>query len=199
MTVPPKKTALVTGAAQGIGKAIALRLAEDGFAVGLNDIKDNTENLEAVADTIKAKGGIATIHIADVSVESQVATMISNVVELHHKIDVLVANAGVCKYAGYCASKFAVRGLVQAAAHEFGPHGITVNAYAPGAIDTDMCNALSRDNSAGMTSKAMQAGSALGITGTTADVAHLVSYLASDSSRFLTGQSVSINGGLYFD
>ncbi|KAJ7054210.1 hypothetical protein C8F01DRAFT_499320 [Mycena amicta] len=254
-TMASKGVALVTGAGQGIGKAIALRLADDGFDVGVNDIQVNSEKLDALVEEIKTKGRAASAHIADVSNESQVQAMVSDVVQVHKGLDVMVANAGVCKFAklvdtslkdwnfimdvnvtgvflclkyaglhmiaqgrggriiaassvagkqgssmttAYSASKFAVRGLVQAAANEFGPHGITVNAYAPGAIETDMLDYLDK-SSAGFVRTASKAVSATKTIGTPADIAGLVSYIASEESRFITGQSLSINGGSFFD
>ncbi|KAF8181757.1 hypothetical protein K438DRAFT_1601530, partial [Mycena galopus ATCC 62051] len=180
---------------QGIGRAIALPLASDGFNLAVNDIVSNARNLTQVVDEIKAVGLVASSHIADVSMENEVHNMVEEVVRAHGGLDVMVANAGVCtwgaifdttveewdrmmtvnargtflcyKYAAlqmvsqgrggriigassvngkkgsgftsaYSAAKFAVRGLTQAAAMEFGSHGITVNAYAPGIIETDM-------------------------------------------------------------
>ncbi|KAJ6606871.1 acetoin reductase family protein [Mycena sp. CBHHK59/15] len=93
----------------------------------------------------------------------------------------------------YCASKFAVRGLTQAAALEFGPHGITVNSYAPGAIDTDMLeyidtsNAMSMGNSPGTLIKTYKDNVPVRRIGTTADIASLVSFVASKESQFITG------------
>ncbi|KAF7313936.1 NAD-binding protein [Mycena chlorophos] len=250
-----KGVALVTGAAQGIGRAIALRLANDGFDLGLNDIPSNAQKLESLVEEIKAKGRAVSVHIADVSNEEQVQAMIAGVVEQQKSLDVMVANAGICKYAhvletttedwnrimevnvrgtflcfkfaalqmiaqgrggrmiaassvagkqgfnataAYCASKFAVRGLVQASAQEFGKHGITVNAYAPGSIETDMLKYLDESSSGRARTLTINA-SALKTTGNPEDIAGLVSYIASEESRFITGQSISINGGLYFD
>ncbi|KAJ6560035.1 NAD-binding protein [Mycena capillaripes] len=260
--MPSSGIALVTGAGQGIGKAIALRLASDGLDVAVNDIPSNAENLAKVVDEIKAKGRTASAHIADVSVEEEVKNMIEEVVGTHGGLDVMVANAGVCKwasipdttveewdrvmaingrgtflcykYAGmqmvsqgrggriigassiggkkggaftsaYCASKFAIRGLTQAAAMEFGRHSITVNAYAPGTTDTEMLRYLDTSHAAttggtpGTFTKMLENAGALGMIATPDHIAGLVSYIASKESQFITGQSISINGGMYFD
>ncbi|KAF7369380.1 hypothetical protein MVEN_00266800 [Mycena venus] len=247
-----KGTALVTGAAQGIGKAIALRLADDGFDVAVNDIPSNSDNLLKVVEEIKSKGRASSAHLADVSVEDEVKAMVTEVARVHNGLDVMVANAGVCtwaklsemsvedwdrtmaincrgtflcyKYAGiqmtlqgrggriigacstsgkrapspfmaaYCASKFAVRGLTQAAALEFGPHGgITVNAYAPAPVDTEFLHALDASNAKSTGSapgafiESAKNWGPLGRIGTTADVANLVSFIASKESQFITG------------
>ncbi|KAJ6482549.1 NAD-binding protein [Mycena sanguinolenta] len=248
-----KGVALITGAAQGIGRGIALRLAEDGFDVVVNDVSGNSDNLKTLADEIQKKGRASSHYIADVSQEEQVKAMVEHAVEQHGSLGVMVANAGILgpigplvevsaeqwdrvlgvnargtflcyKYAGmqmikqghggriigasslvgkramdvltpYSASKFAVRGLTQAAALEFGPHNITVNAYAPGSINTPMLVAL--DPSEGLdTAKAL---SPLKQVGVPEDIASLVSFLASKESQFITGQTISINGGAFFD
>ncbi|KAJ6564645.1 NAD-binding protein [Mycena capillaripes] len=237
--------------AQGMGKSIALRLAEDGYDVGVNDIPSNSELLDAVVAEIQAKGRKGAKCVADVSQDEQVKGMVEQVVEELGGLD-MIANAGVMskpvplteltadewdrimningrgpflcyKYAGiqmvkqgrggriigassfagkqglaltgpYSASKFAVRGLTQAAAMEFGAHGITVNAYAPGAIDTPMI-AATRD----MVVEQYTKMSPLNKIGVPADIANLVSFLASKESQFITGQTISINGGIFFD
>ncbi|KAF9030973.1 NAD(P)-binding protein [Hymenopellis radicata] len=224
--------ALVTGASQGIGRAIALRLAHDGLDIALNDLATKEEALEVLASEIDALGRRSCTIIADVSIEDSVEKMVDKVVGELGQLDVVVANAGVgcgrllldttaeewdrvasvnskgvflCyKYgakqmikqgtggrligassvlgqhgsklvSAYSASKFAVRGLTQCAASEFGQYGITVNAYAPGAIDTPML---------------FEAGVGLGNVAAfyEQDVADTVSFLASKQARFITGE-----------
>ncbi|KAJ6551753.1 hypothetical protein B0H19DRAFT_1158772 [Mycena capillaripes] len=252
-----KGTALVTGAAQGIGRAIALRLADGGFDVVVNDIADKSEALAKVVNEIIAKGRAGSAHAADVAVEDEVRGMVDRVVSVYGRLDVMVANAGVSsftpifemtsdkwdrtmninargvflcyKYAGiqmikqghggriigacsvagkqghpfnpaYTASKFAVRGLTQAAALEFGAHGITVNAYAPGAIDTDMIAAIvTADTPRETLIEGAKKQSPMGTMGTPEDIANIVAFLASKESQFITGQSISVNGGTFFD
>ncbi|KAJ7445954.1 NAD(P)-binding protein [Mycena galericulata] len=241
-----KGIALVTGAAQGLGKAIALRLADDGFDVAVNDIPSNATNLSQVRNDIQAKGRASSVHIADVSVEDQVKKMFKELVATHGGLDVMVANAGVAlwrsivdttveewdrvmtingrgtflcyKYAGmqmvsqgrggriigasslagktgvshlgaYCASKFAVRGLTQAAALEFGRHNITVNAYAPGAIDSEMPKERGAARTPGVCSDHSNRRTGFNIhsCSTATDISNLVSFLASKESQFITG------------
>ncbi|KAH7929159.1 NAD(P)-binding protein [Leucogyrophana mollusca] len=263
-----KGVALVTGAGQGIGRAIALRLASDGFDVALSDISSNKANLEAVATEIAGTHGgrrVCTL-LADVTVEEDVRGMVEGTVKELGGLDVMVANAGIIhaaslvetttadfdrlfainvrgvflsyKYAAqqmialsttkrgrriigagsllgkraedflsaYSASKFAVRGLTQSAAIELGQYGITVNAYAPGPIDTALLDNL---NAATMKrigvsdpqiyNETAKKKMAVGYLGTPNDIAGLVSYLASEESHFITGQSITIDGGMHFD
>jgi len=105
----------------------------------------------------------------------------------------------------YSATKFGIRGLTQSLASEVGRHGITVNAYAPGAVETSLLH-VADDSMADITGQssgswlqALKDRTPLGRCGTTEDIAGLVSYLVSDAASFMTGQSVSINGGTYFD
>jgi meso-butanediol dehydrogenase/(S,S)-butanediol dehydrogenase/diacetyl reductase len=120
---------------------------------------------------------------------------------------------GACSIAGhkgfpllgvYCSSKFGVRALTQSAAQEWAPHGITVNAYCPGIVDTQMWVEVDRDLGAinkvgkGESMKAMAQGIALGRVSTGDDVAGLVSWLAGPDSAYMTGQSLLIDGGMLF-
>jgi len=257
MSSESKAVALVTGA--GIGRAIALLLAEDGFDVAVNDISTNSANLDGLVDEIKQKGRKSPKHVADVSQDESVKEMVEEAVKELGALNVMVANAGVggpyrkqlielsadqwnqvmninargsflCyKYAGlqmikqgrggriigassiagkkgvasgsaYSASKFAIGGLTQAAALEFGVHGITVNAYAPGAVNTTMLTGGTTTTKQTVALLEMlKQMSPLNMVGTPEDIANLVSFLASKESQFITGQSISINGGLFFD
>ncbi|KAF8881748.1 NAD(P)-binding protein [Infundibulicybe gibba] len=268
-----KGIAVVTGSAQGIGRAIALRLADDGFDVALNDIPSQMKALESLQEEISRKGRRSTIIVGDMSVEEDVKSLVNRVGAALGGLDVMVANAGICiskfmmdttlddwerlfsinsrgvflcyKYAGeymikqgrggrliaasstagkqatdvagaYCVTKFAVRGMTQAfgalkisvpnlitypgIAKALGKHGITVNAYAPGIIDTDMLHILGEEvGGADKFYAEQRAAIPVGSLGTPADVASIVSYLASKESRFITGQSIPVNGGTYFD
>ncbi|KAF7373253.1 hypothetical protein MSAN_00534200 [Mycena sanguinolenta] len=257
---PRKGVALVTGAARGIGRSIALRLADDGFDIAVNDISANSSTLETLVEEIRVKGCASSYHVVDVSQEEEVKAMFEQVVAQHAELDVVVANAGVIgipgmsfteggvfvlhrhgcsyaalvpleewervmninargtflcyKYAGiqmikqgrggriigpYSASKFAIRGLTQAAALEFGAHGITVNAYAPGCIDTPLLSLASVGGDTSEMIKRNIAASPLKRIGVPEDVSNLVSFLVSKESQFITGQTVSINGGTWFD
>lgn len=83
------RTALVTGAAQGIGRAIALRLADDGLNVALNDIASNTQKLHEVAGEVQAKGRQSLAVFADVSRENDVVSMFEQVVNRLGSVDVV--------------------------------------------------------------------------------------------------------------
>ncbi|KAF8885327.1 NAD(P)-binding protein [Infundibulicybe gibba] len=253
-----ERIAVVTGAAKGIGREIALRLADDGFDVGLNDIPPQMEALESLSQEILRKGSKSTIVVGDVSVEEDVKSLVSRVGAALGGLDVMVANAGICitksimettldewerlfainsrgvflchKYAGeyminqgrggrliaasslggkqgydplgaYCTTKFAVRGMTQAFAKALGKHGITVNAYAPGLIETDMLHAIGEEVGGGAKKfyASQIAAIPVGSLGTPADIASIVLYLASKESRFITGARISVNGGVFFD
>ncbi|KAK0439419.1 acetoin reductase family protein [Armillaria borealis] len=261
--------AIVTGAGQGIGRAIALRLADDGFDVAINDLPRKSEALELLSAEISAKGRRSCIIPADVSVEEEVEIMVTKVVTELGRLDVMVANAGMgfgrrlldtkiedwdrvltvnarsvflCyklaakqmikqgtggriigassvlgQHGGrlvsaYSASKFAVRGLTQCAAAEFGEYGITVNSYAPGTPRNNLSLHVLFDTGIGAidTPMMVEAGQELGdvdafyeqernksplkTMGEPSDIAGVVSYLASRDARFVTGnQSIHIN------
>ncbi|EJD00032.1 NAD-binding protein [Fomitiporia mediterranea MF3/22] len=257
-----KGVAIVTGAAQGIGRGITLRLAADGYDIGINDIPAKKADLEGVAEQIRQQGRKSITIFGDVSKEEDVQKLVRQTVDDLGGLDVMIANAGTAhhgpitemdvgkwdevfdvnvkgtmlcyKYAAiqmikqgrggriigaastaskqgkanvsvYAASKFAVRGLTQSAAMELGKFGITVNAYAPGPIDTSFLGKFDEYYSAlagqqrGFYTEEWKSKTVVGRIGIPEDVAALVSFLVSKEASFITGQSVSTNGGAYFD
>lgn len=116
----------------------------------------------------------------------------------------VLGKKGSKDYIVYSSSKFAVRGLTQAAAMELGRHGITVNCYAPGPIQTEMLRTMREQRDQWMIEQGHDPGSiqrvqtAVGYEGTPDDIASIVSYLVSKEAHFITGQSVSADGGLFF-
>jgi meso-butanediol dehydrogenase/(S,S)-butanediol dehydrogenase/diacetyl reductase len=255
------RVAIVTGGARGIGRGIAVRLAEDGLDIAIADLPSMRAEADAVAEEIRAAGRRAAVIDVDVSDAAQVDAMVRTTVDELGRLDVMVANAGVAAVAPlldvtpedfdwlmsinlrgvflcytaaarqmiaqggggkiigaasiaahkgfamlghYSASKFAVRGLTQAAAQEWAQHGITVNAYCPGIVGTQMWELIDEKLAEHM---GLQKGEAiaqfselitLGRVQTPEDVAAFVSYLASTDSDYMTGQSVMIDGGVLF-
>ena len=106
----------------------------------------------------------------------------------------VIARRGNAGQANYAASKGAVEGFTRALAQEVGSRGITVNAIAPGFIETEMTAALDE----GVTEQ-LRSAIALGRFGTAEEVASLVAFLASDGAGYITGETIAINGGLYMN
>jgi meso-butanediol dehydrogenase / (S,S)-butanediol dehydrogenase / diacetyl reductase len=256
--VSGQRTAVVTGAGRGIGRAIALRLAQDGLNVVINDV--NLDTAESVVNEIRELGRESFAVKADVSNRREVFEMVNQVVERFGQLDVMVSNAGIAQikpllevtqedleqifninvngvlfclqaaaeqmkkqeggkiisaasiasYKGfsllgtYSATKFAVRGITQAAAQELAQFGITVNAYCPGIVGTQMWNLIDEkmgpymNLAKGETFKKFTDSITLGRSETPEDVAKFVSYLASPDSDYMTGQSIMIDGGVIF-
>ncbi|AJC96389.1 3-oxoacyl-[acyl-carrier-protein] reductase [Staphylococcus hyicus] len=243
------KVALVTGASRGIGRSIALQLAEEGFNVAVN-YAGNKEKAEQVVESIKEKGAEAFAIQANVANPDEVKAMIKEVVSQFGSVDVLVNNAGITRdnllmrmkehewddvidtnlkgvfnciqkvtpqmlrqkggriinltsivgavgnpgQINYVASKAGVIGMTKTAARELASRHITVNAVAPGFIVSDMTNALNDDLKAGM-----KAQIPLGHFGEDKDIAHTVAFLASDKAKYITGQTIHVNGGMHME
>lgn len=243
------KVALVTGASRGIGRSIALQLAEEGFNVAVN-YAGNKEKAEQVVESIKEKGVEAFAIQANVANPDEVKAMIKEVVSQFGSVDVLVNNAGITRdnllmrmkehewddvidtnlkgvfnciqkvtpqmlrqkggriinltsivgavgnpgQINYVASKAGVIGMTKTAARELASRHITVNAVAPGFIVSDMTNALNDDLKAGM-----KAQIPLGHFGEDKDIAHTVAFLASDKAKYITGQTIHVNGGMHME
>ncbi|TFK23492.1 acetoin reductase family protein [Coprinopsis marcescibilis] len=90
------RVAAVTGAARGLGRAIALRLATDGFDVAVNDIESAKPELESLQQEIMSHGRRSVTHVGDVSVEENVKMLVDDAAQALGKLDVMVANAGIC-------------------------------------------------------------------------------------------------------
>ncbi|MDR1040026.1 MAG: 3-oxoacyl-[acyl-carrier-protein] reductase [Deltaproteobacteria bacterium] len=104
----------------------------------------------------------------------------------------VVAFTGNPGQANYCAAKAGIVGLTRALALEYAPRGVTVNAVAPGFIDTDMTRAIPEK-----AAEALKARIPLGRMGTPDEAAAAVAFLASDAAAYVTGQTIHVNGGLY--
>ncbi|KAF7340787.1 Diacetyl reductase [Mycena sanguinolenta] len=251
------KIACVTGAAQGIGRAIALRLAADGCDISVGDLSSKLPLLEELVNEIKGKGRKAIAIAVDVSKEADVDNFVASTVKHLGGLDIMVANAGVgtlgniidttveelervhavnvkgtfvCykaaaktmisqgrggviigasslagKESVYGSSKFAVRAITQAAAMEWGKHGIRVNGYAPGATDTPLLADMDVvfGNLIGAPpntyKEIMKGQAALGGIVTPEAIAGVVSFLASKDAESMTGQTLCVDGGIWFD
>jgi glucose 1-dehydrogenase len=240
------RVALVTGAASGNGRAIALRFAEEGADLALVDL--NQAGLEETATTVRARGRRALVLVADVSRADAVAAAVASAAGELGRLDIVVNNAGILRgtalidqdpaewdqviavnlkgvflgmqaaarqmvaqggggvivnmsssasvypvptKAAYCASKGGVSALTRAAAWELGPHDIRVNAIAPGGIRTPMTERAQRDPSLPEWEARIPAGR----MGEPADVADVAVFLAGDESRYITGQTIHVDGG----
>jgi 3-oxoacyl-[acyl-carrier protein] reductase len=240
------KTALVTGASQGIGKVTAIALAKEGANVVVNYI-GATNDANKVVEEIKKLGSDAIAIEADVSDFKQIEDMFSKVKEKFKKIDILVNNAGIVKdrtlknmtqeewrkvidvnltgvynvtknalsmieeggriisissVAGLCgnfgqcnyaASKAGIIGFTKSLAKELGKRKITVNAVAPGFIQTDITKDIPF-----FRKKIIQTLIPLKEMGKAEDVANVIVFLASDKARYITGEVINIGGGLNF-
>jgi 3-oxoacyl-[acyl-carrier protein] reductase len=233
------RVALVTGASRGIGRAIALALAERGVAVAVN-FRTRAEEADAVVAQIRSAGARAILARADVSVSEQVADMAARVAGELGPVDILVNNAGIAtsgvreedfdrgiavnlksaflcteavlpgmsarrwgrivnissvaaRGAGavgvvYNASKAGLEGLTRGYASRVAKHGITVNAIAPGPIDTEMAAPLKAGG--------IEARIPVGRMGQAEEVAQATIMVIGNG--FITGQTIAVNGGLAF-
>lgn len=240
------KVALVTGAGRGIGRAIAIALAEEGAEVIVN-YNGSEERAKEVKQTIEENGGKASIYRCNVSDFEACETMIREIVKEHGHLDILVNNAGITKdglimkmkeedfdrvlnvnlkgtfntirhsarqmlkqrsgkiinissvsgilgnvgQANYAASKAGVIGLTKTMARELGSRGITVNAIAPGFVDTEMTEVLSEEIRENACKQII-----LGRFGKPEDIANAAVFLASDKADYITGQVISVDGGM---
>ena len=238
--------ALITGAARGIGRAIALELARPGLTLYLNDMALGDDAARTHKD-VEAKGAQARLLEFNVADFSQVQRGLDEIVQESGRLDLLVNNAGITRdnlilrmkedewdavltvnlkgaynciraasktmvkqrfgriinissvvgvmgnagQANYVASKAGLIGLTKSVARELASRQITVNAVAPGFIQTEMTESLPEKVKAQMLAQIP-----LGRFGTPAEVAQAVAFLASEAAAYLTGQVIHVNGGM---
>lgn len=252
MTTLQNKTALVTGASRGIGRATALALAEAGAHV-LVHYGRSAQEAESIVAEIQTRGGRANAISADLGTSEGAALLTKQARSIvGDRLDVLVLNAGISKSAriadyavedfdnlfatnvrgpfflvqqllpvlgegssivaissavartvvgkpglenpsvlAYASTKGALETLVKNWAAILGPHGIRVNAVAPGVIDTDM-SSFTKTEAGREAALGMQA---LKRIGKPEDIADVVAFIASDGARWITGASIPVDGG----
>ena len=240
------KCAVVTGAAKGIGKAIALKLASSGVNIVLNYRSSEDKAIETEKEILSL--GVEVLRIkGDISKPNDVENLIDCAKNKFGKIDIMVNNAGITKdtlllrmkeedfdsvinvnlkgvfnclkaitpvmvkqkegkiinlssvvglvgnagQVNYAASKAGVIGMTKSLAKEIGSRGITVNAVAPGFIETDLTDVLG-DRFKEEAKKSIP----LKRLGKAEDVAEVVAFLASDSANYITGQVIHVDGGM---
>lgn len=246
MSENERRCAIVTGAGRGIGRAVAVRLAEDGFDVVIN-CAHSEDAARETASVCEASGVRTLVVRADVSDPDGAKKLFDETIAAFGRVDVLVNNAGItrdglllrmkpedfeaviatnltgtflcmkqaarymlrAKYGriinmssvvglrgnagqvNYAASKAGVIGMTKSAAKELAAKQITVNAVAPGMIETDMTRAMPEN-----AHEAMKSGIPAGRIGRPEDVANAVAFLASEQTSYITGQVLAVDGGL---
>ncbi len=240
------KVAIVTGSGRGIGRAIALKYAQEGADVVITDLRCD-EAVEQFVAELQALGVRAKAYASDASNFEAAHELVKQVVEDFGRVDVLVNNAGITRdglmmrmteeqwdlvinvnlksafnlihavtpvmmkqrsgsiinmasvvgvsgnagQANYSASKAGMIGLAKSIAKEMGSRGVRANSIAPGFIITDMTHALSEE-----VRKEWEAQIPMRRGGTPEDVANVATFLASDLSSYVTGQTIHVCGGM---
>jgi 3-oxoacyl-[acyl-carrier protein] reductase len=241
------KVAIITGGAQGIGRAIAEKLADEGAKIIIVDVME--EAAKKTADEISKDKNVETLSLkTDVSSSQETEQMVKKTVEKFLKIDIMINNAGITRdnllirmsddewdkviainlkgvfncskaaakimmkqragkivniasvvglmgnagQANYSASKGGVIALTKTMARELASRNINVNAVAPGFIKTAMTEKLSDEQKKKLTELIP-----LARLGEAQDVANIVAFLCTDESSYITGEVISVNGGMY--
>ena len=242
------KTALVTGAAAGIGKACAMRLAREGHKVGVLDL--NLEGCQEVVAEIEAAGGKAIALQASIADRGQVEAAVQQLRDAFGPVTIVVNNAGISNFipfeeltdedwdrmfiintkgtfivtqvvlpdmkaanwgrvvnissssaqtgsveqVHYSASKGAVITMTRSLAQALGPYGITVNNIPPGAVMGTIMSEENKDRFK-MPMDTLKRMIPVGRTGVSEDIANACSWLCSEDSSYVSGQTIGVNGG----
>ena len=249
MKLLESKTAIITGAARGIGEAIAIKFAEQGANIAFTFVSDSSsERSKILEEKLIAKGVKAKAYQVNAGDYLGCETLMSDVLREFGQIDICVNNAGISKdnlllrmtpeqwdevmqtnlksvfnmtkhvirpmmkaksgsiinmssvigemgnagQSSYAASKAGVIGFTKSIAKELGSRNIRCNAIAPGFVETDMTNYLKEGEGA----EKYKIGIPLGRFGTTDDIANTALFLASNLGSYITGQVISVCGGL---
>lgn len=244
------KVALVTGAARGIGKTIAKKLAENGAQVIINDV--NIQETEMTCNELKSHELSVSINCCDVGNFNQAQKMVEEILSYYGTIDILVNNAGIvqsstvekmtekewdevmrvnlkgvfncCKAvikpmkrqkkgkiinisslagknggikagAAYSTSKAGVICFTKTLARELATYGINVNSVAPSMVETELSVSFTNQEQR----NELLAGIPLKRFAKAEEIADLVFFLSSNSSNYITGETININGGSYMD
>ncbi len=250
MKLLENKVAIITGAARGIGEAIALKFAESGANVAFTYVSESSaERAIALEEKLSGMGVKAKAYRSNAGQFADCETLVNEVLKEFGTIDICVNNAGISKdnlllrmtpeqwddviqinlkgvfnmtkqvlkpmmkaragsiinmssiiglmgnagQASYAASKAGVIGFTKSVAKELGSRNVRCNAIAPGFVETDMTSYLKEGEQADK----YKAGIPLGRFGTGEDIANATLFLASDMSTYITGQVLTVDGGLY--
>lgn len=241
------KIALITGSTRGVGKAIALELANQGATILLHGSNKSSISEDTYKEILKISPK-SKIYYAGVENINQISIMAEAIKNEFECLDILINNAGVVKntmfinmsyedwdsvikiniygtyyvtklllpllmkkrggkiinmssisgllgeygQTNYCTSKFAIIGFTKSLAKEMGKYNITVNAICPAIIDSDAVNNIPKKYKNQLMQKIP-----LKRAGKKEEVAKLVAFLSSDNANYITGQAISINGGMY--
>lgn len=249
MKLLENKVAIVTGAARGIGEAIAIKFAEHGAHVAFSYVSESSAQKAADLEKKLVDLGVkAKAYRSNAGILAESESMVNEVVKEFGTIDICVNNAGISKdnlllrmteqqwddvittnlksvfnmtkqvirpmmkarkgsiinmssiigmrgnagQSSYAASKAGIIGFSKSMAHELGSRNIRCNALAPGFIETDMTHYLKEGEAA----KAFMEKIPMGRFGTSEEIANATLFLASDMGSYVTGQVISVCGGL---
>ena len=243
-----QRVVVITGGSKGIGRAIALKFAEEQAKIVLVHYDPDEDASNEALGQLSEKGIEAESHKVNVASYEDVKALFKDILDRFSKIDVLVNNAGITRdtllmrmseqdwdmvlgvnlksafnctqaairpmmkqrkgcivnissvagqmgnagQANYSASKAGIIGLTKSVAREVAPRGITVNAVAPGFINTEMTQVLPEK-----TKESYMVQIPLGRMGEPEDIAETVYWLCSDAAGYITGQTIPVNGGMF--